>query len=388
MKPFVELSFMPDAMASGNQTAFHYKANVTPPADYNLWAGLIEKFAGHIIDRYGINEVCTWPFEVWNEPESSYFWSGGQEAYFKLYRTTAGALKKVDERLLVGGPASGGEKWIEDMIVYCEENNVPLDFISSHHYPTDIGIGFSHPMEERMAKSKRGILKEKTLATRKKAGKYPLFYTEWSSSPGNRDIYHDMPYAAAFLVKTIADNQGLTDVYSYFAFTDIFEEMQTASTPYHGSFGLLNIYGIPKPAYRAFQLLHDTGTERLPVAGEINETLEVLAVKKSSAELSLLLYNHNLPLAPIKEEEAVLVIKGLSGIKAATLRRVDEEHCNPRKLWIEMGSPEYPDQVQLQQLWKASELKEEAITCENSGEATIFRVSVMPHGIAAITITI
>ncbi len=54
--------------------------------------------------------------------------------------------------------------------------------------------------------------------------------------PVSRDIYHDMPYAAAFVVKTLADNQGLIDIYSFFAFTDIFEEMQTASTPFHGCY--------------------------------------------------------------------------------------------------------------------------------------------------------
>ncbi len=386
MKPFVELSFMPQDMASGNQTAFHYKANVTPPSDYDRWSELIERFAKHIIERYGIDEVSTWFFEVWNEPESYYFWAGGQEGYFKLYRHTAEALKRVNQRLRIGGPATGGEKWISEMIAYCEENNVPLDFISTHHYPTDIGIGFGHPMEERMAKSKRGALGEKTKLVREIAGNYPLMYTEWNNSPGNRDVYHDMPYAAAFVVKTLADNYGLTDIYSFFAFTDIFEEMQTAATPFHGCFGLLNIHGIPKPTYRAFQILHIMGTERIPVTGGESPTLEVLAVKKASDKLTILAYNHNIPLSPIKEEESMLIVKGLPNNLTATLQRIDEEHCNPRKKWIEMGSPEYLNKEQLQQLLEASEFKDEIINGEDTSEGVVFHLSVPPHGIAVITI--
>lgn len=386
MKPFVELSFMPAEMASGSQTAFHYKANVTPPASYDSWSELIRKFAEHIIERYGIDEVSTWYFEVWNEPESYYFWAGGKEEYFKLYQCTADTLKSVNPLLRIGGPATGGEKWIDDMLAFCEGNGVPLDFVSTHHYPTDVGIGFEHPMEQRMATSKRGALKDKTIKVREKVGEYPLMYTEWNNSPGNRDIYHDMPYAAAFVIKTLADNQGLTDIYSFFAFTDIFEEMQTASTPFHGCFGLLNIHGIPKPTYRAFQLLHSIGTDRIPVLGGEGSTLEVLAVKKQQHQLTIIAYNHNIPLSLIKEEKATLIVKGIPDQAIATLRRVDDHHCNPRRKWIEMGSPEYLNQEQLQQLMEEAELKEEWIKSENTKEGAIFSISVPPHGVLVITI--
>jgi len=241
-------------------------------------------------------------------------------------------------------------------------------------------------MEERMAKSRRGVLKEKAMAVRQKVGKYPLFYTEWNNSPGNRDVYHDMPYAAAFVVKTLADNQGLTDIYSYFAFSDIFEEMQTASTPFHGCFGLLNIHGIPKPNYRAFQILHGLGTERLPVEGGSSPTLEALAVKKGSEKLTIVLHNHNIPLSPIKEESAQVVIRGITRFKSATIQRVDDDHSNPRKAWIEMGSPEYPTKEQIRRLMEASELITEPISGEYHGEDLLFSISVPPHGIAAITL--
>ena len=75
MKPFVEIGFMPECLASGKETAFHYKGNITPPADYSKWNNLIRAFIEHLGERYGIEEIRSWFFEVWNEPNLSFFWS-------------------------------------------------------------------------------------------------------------------------------------------------------------------------------------------------------------------------------------------------------------------------------------------------------------------------
>ncbi len=97
MKPFVELGFMPDALASGNQTIFWWKGNVTPPKDYKKWEDLIRNLTLHFTERYGADEVKTWYFEVWNEPNLSGFWAGTQEEYFKLYMYTVKAIKSVNK---------------------------------------------------------------------------------------------------------------------------------------------------------------------------------------------------------------------------------------------------------------------------------------------------
>ncbi|MEO6993433.1 MAG: glycoside hydrolase, partial [Lacunisphaera sp.] len=109
MKPFLELGFMPSALASGPQTIFWYKANVTPPKDYAKWEAFIAAFTRHITERYGSNEVRSWYFEVWNEPNLTGFWMGttggkteaefapiARAEYYKLYETTARAIKSVD----------------------------------------------------------------------------------------------------------------------------------------------------------------------------------------------------------------------------------------------------------------------------------------------------
>ena len=150
MKPFVELGFMPECLKSGNETIFHYKANITPPSDPDRWVWLIKEFISHLIERYGRDEVRTWYFEVWNEPNldgenglaGGRFWSGNMQDYYELYRITATAVKEIDPLLRVGGPATSNNAHIPDMIAFCKKNDLPLDFISTHHYPTDIVLGY------------------------------------------------------------------------------------------------------------------------------------------------------------------------------------------------------------------------------------------------------
>ena len=126
MKLFVELSFMPGALASGNKTVFHYQANVTPPKSYKEWSNLIEQLVSHLVERYDEDEVKEWLFEVWNEPNLNAFWRGTKRDYFRLYRYTAEAIKKISASFKVGGPATAKSEWIEDFVDYCERNDVPV----------------------------------------------------------------------------------------------------------------------------------------------------------------------------------------------------------------------------------------------------------------------
>ena len=187
MKPFIELGFMPTALASGTQTCFHYQANVTPPADYAEWGRLVQTLTQHLVDRYGIDEVREWFFEVWNEPNLPFFWAGTQEEYFKLYEYAARAIKSVDSRLRVGGPATSVNAWIPDMIAFCQRSGAPLDFISTHHYPTDDPLWRNNdlPWEEFLkvaGQYERGVLYQMTAKARAEAGDLPLYYTEWNTS--------------------------------------------------------------------------------------------------------------------------------------------------------------------------------------------------------------
>ncbi|HEX6426565.1 MAG TPA: glycoside hydrolase [Niastella sp.] len=265
MKPFVELGFMPSALASGPQTIFWWRGNVTPPRDYNKWADLIRNLLLHFTERYGADEVKTWYFEVWNEPNlSPGFWTGSQADYFKLYKYTAQAVKSVNAAYRVGGPGTAGAAWESETIDYCHKNNVPIDFISTHAYGVKQGFldefGNGGTVLDKDPMSVSGDV----LQSRKEIAGSPmpnleLHYTEWSASYTPADPIHDSYHEAAYVLQKLKQVGNAANSMSYWVFTDIFEESGPRFTPFHGGFGMLNTQGINKPVFYTYQFLNRLG---------------------------------------------------------------------------------------------------------------------------------
>ncbi len=383
MRPFVELSFMPGVLASGDKTVFHYRANVTPPKDYVQWATLIRKLVAHWVERYGLAEVRQWFFEVWNEPNLDAFGSGSQDEYFMLYRYTVEAIKSVDSALKVGGPATAANAWIDDFIGFCTKSQLPANFISTHHYPTDAFGQLGDDTEAQLSESRRSVLRDQTREVRRKAGDRPVYYTEWCTSSNPHDPMHDEPYAAAFITKTIMEANGLVQGYSYWTFSDIFEEEYFPSMPFHGGFGLLNIHGIAKPAYRAFELLHALGTEILPVEGT-HPTVDVWVVR-GARFATVLLTNYALPRHPIGTETIQVKLANARPPTRATIRRIDSDHANAKRCWQEMGSPEYLNAAVVAELNAVSRCEPESHLFDFRDGALGFDVTLPPLSVAAVT---
>jgi xylan 1,4-beta-xylosidase len=384
MRPFVELSFMPEILASGRETVFHFRGNVTPPADHDAWATLIRELVGHWVERYGIAEVSQWFFEVWNEPNLPVFWTGTQGDYFKLYGHTARAIKAVDASLRVGGPATAMTAWIDELLDYCERNRLPVDFVSTHIYPTD-PLGFEGAnTEEQLANSPRHLMRDRAKLVREHSRERPVYFTEWNISSNPRDPYHDEPFAAAYAAKIALETDPFVAGYSFWTFTDIFEENYFPSIPFHGGFGLLNLYGVPKPVYRAFQLLHGLGCERLPVAGT-HETVDAWVVRKGRS-ITVLLTNHAQPRHDIVTQLVDVRLTDAPAPLAACIERIDEDHANPRRRWREIGEPEYPSRSQVEQLEAASRLVKEPLDFSYEDRTVRFEVDLPPHAVAAVTL--
>jgi xylan 1,4-beta-xylosidase len=383
MRPFVELSFMPSALASGKRTVFCYEANVTPPKDYKQWSMFIERLISHLVDRYGEREVSQWFFEVWNEPNLKQFWSGSQREYFKLYRHTVETIKSVSPSLKVGGPATAKSEWIEEFVDFCERNDVACDFVSTHHYPND-SFEKDGDVEERLFKAQRGIMREVAQNTRAHSRNRPVYYTEWNSSSFPWDPLHDDPYAAAFVASTILEANGLVDGYSFWTFSDIFEENYLSSVPFHGGFGLLTVHDIPKPTYRAFELFRDLGDRQSLVDG-LHETVDCSVIRKDSS-VTLMLTNHTTPGHSIETEELHIRLDNAPEPAGARIRRIDEDHANPKRLWKEMGEPEYLSDKDLERLEEASELVSEKQPVGFHDGTVSLKVRLPPHAVAAITI--
>ena len=383
MRPFVELSFMPNALASGAKTVFAYEANITPPRDYKQWSKLIDALVSHCNERYGKKELREWFFEVWNEPNLSAFWAGTQREYFKLYRHTAETIKNIDASFKVGGPATAKSEWIEDFVKFCDRNEVPADFITTHYYPTD-GYEKVKDTAAQLFKSQRGIMRQVAEDTKRHAAGRPVYYTEWNASSDQRNPLHDEPYAAAFVASTVMEANGLVEGYSFWTFSDIFEEYYLPSVPFHGGFGLLNLHGIPKPTYRAFEILHELGNKQSLVDG-LHETVDCSLVQKDSS-VTILLTNHATPGHSIETEQIEIRLDNVREPIAASIRRIDDDHANPKRVWVEMGQPEHLSRKQIDQLEAASQLATETQRFKYDDGTITLKTSLPPHAVAAITI--
>lgn len=292
MKPFVELGFMPSALASGDKTIFWWRGNVTPPRDYEKWEALIRNLTQHWTERYGEEEVKTWYFEVWNEPNlSPGFWSGTQADYFKLYAYSAKAIKSVNPSYRVGGPGTAGAAWESEMIDFCNKNNHPIDFISTHSYGVKQGFLDEHGNSGTVLSKDPMSVSGDVLQSRKEIAASPmpnleLHYTEWSASYTPADPIHDSYHEAAYILEKIKQVGNAANSMSYWVFTDIFEEAGPRFTPFHGGFGLLNIQGIAKPAFYAYQYLNKLQNTELA-----NADSRSWASKDAKGNVQLLLWD-------------------------------------------------------------------------------------------------
>ncbi|MGH7639217.1 MAG: GH39 family glycosyl hydrolase [Gemmatimonadaceae bacterium] len=388
MKPFVELSFMPEELASGRATVFHYLGNVTPPRRYSAWADLVRDLATSALARYGAAEVSTWPFEVWNEPNLRAFWRGTRDQYWRLYGATARALKTVHPDIPVGGPATAQNAWIEEFLEMSEREELPVDFVSTHHYPNDAFAGSTMDTETQLAHAQRGFLREQAQDARRRARGKPLYYTEWNASSDSRFPLHDESYAAAFIVKTLLDGCGLADVYSFWTFSDLFEENAFPAQPFHGGFGLLTIHGVAKPSYRAFEYLHKLGTKLVTPVDGTHPTVDAWVVRNDEThEAAAVVTNHTFPRHEIVLERVLLHLTTTRRPRSAAVVRIDDDHGNAKRCWMEMGSPQYPSRSQVDELHAASVVDLRPHPVRVDGSVVRVEVDVPPQGLAMVFLT-
>ena len=294
IKPFVELGFTPKALASSPASIFYWKGNTSHP-QLAGWTDLINAFARHLEERYGNEEVRSWYFEVWNEPNLSGFWEGAdQQAYFALFDATSRALKAVDPALRVGGPATAGAAWIPELLEHVKTTNTAIDFVSTHTYGVEGGfLDENGKSDTKLSSSPDAIIGDvRKVRQQIQASSFPdlpLYFTEWSTSYTPRDAVHDSYISAPYILSKLKEIKGLAQGMSYWTYTDLFEEPGPPTAAFQGGFGLLNPDGIRKPAFFAYKYLHAlTGNE---IASDDPESM--LAVK--DGDLSAVLWDFHQP---------------------------------------------------------------------------------------------
>jgi len=354
VRPFVELSFMPRKLAF-NPDALHpfwYKPNVSPPKSLERWDALITELARHLIARYGIEEVAQWHFEVWNEPNID-FWGGipRDKSYYALYEHTARALKAVNPRIRVGGPATAAAAWVSEFLQYTVRNHVPVDFVSTHAYADDtvenlFGSNEEIPMDERVCRAVRKVHDEihnSALPT------LPLFWTEWNVQGMKQS--RDTLFVGPALANTIRQCDGLVDLLSFWTFSDVFEEGGPIRRPFEGHFGLRAKGGINKPSFYAFSLLHRLGDRRME-----NAASNVLATRRSDGSMVIAAWNLVDPDQTGSEAAMRLNFQHVAPNAAVDISLLDE-HSDTLAVYRSLGSPEYPTVAQVRQMNQATALR-------------------------------
>jgi len=413
VRPFVELSFSPEPLSPVHNTTFWWRADGSPPSDYSKWGDLVQAFVKHCIDRYGIDEVRQWYFEVWNEPNlyQSFFRGGSQEKYFELYKITAQTIKTIDSQLRIGGPATSNFNmdgdaikkaqatgkpfdplsipwrpvWIEDFLRYCHDNKLPVDFVSTHPYPQDFAI--DEPGRPKGKGFRRSIDSTRDdLHTMRKmidASPYPkaeIHLTEWNSSPSPVDHSHDSLAAATFVAKTNLESIGLVDSLSYWTFTDVFEENRKTDSIFHGGFGLINYQEIPKPAFHAYRFMNELGDELLAQTPG-----GVVSRDSKTGYITAVFYNYppeikvSLPVSDTlaaadqidnsgSARDLAFNVDHLPANASFLIETLDKEHGDAVAAWEAMGEPEPPNREQTAALEKlASDTKKQIVRADEEG---------------------
>jgi xylan 1,4-beta-xylosidase len=380
VRPFVEMSFMPRALAASDKPhAFWYHPLPSPPKDYAKWEQLVYNFAKHLVDRYGVNEVSQWYFEVWNEPNID-FWTGEpkQSTYFELYDHAARAVKRADRRLRVGGPATAQAAWIPDMIDHSIQAGSPLDFVSTHVYGNDLskdvfGTDENIDRSEMVSRAVQKVSKQVKASARPDL---PIIWSEYNASYKNEVDVTDSAFMGPWLANNIRLCDGLTAMMSYWTFSDVFEEQGVIQTPFYGGFGLIAEGGVPKAAFNAFAMLHRLGDQRSQP-----DLANALVTRRSDGTFAIAIWNYAAPGTVGDTARSVHITvdgAGWSGTPRYHVQILDPDHGSALGVWRSMGSPVSPTEEQYKRL-----RRDAAVTRKLEGTSTFMLPS---HSLALVEV--
>lgn len=368
MKPFVELSFIPGALRSNDATTCYWKAYKSPPASYEKYGALIEAFVRHLEGRYGHDVVKTWRFEVWNEPNLKNFFTGTRDDYFKVYAAAARAIKRVSADFRVGGPASAGTGWLNEMMDFCEKNLVPLDFISTHFYGNSAEPDGSGKKVFLM-RTDPDAMPKKVKAVRAKLEANALYrgielqFNEFSSSFNPFDPIHDAYQSTPYLLNALKKTEGITSSLAYWAFTDIIEEIGEVNTGVcFGGWGLMDAHGLKKPAFFAYKYLNQLGETELinpdeqswvcRTASGVQALLWQYTLLDQEGVPNNLFYKGIFP-APLKQQATLRVENLKNGSYRLEVYRTGYQANDTYTAYANMGAPKSPGEAQMKLLAEA-----------------------------------
>lgn len=370
LKPFIEIGYMPEQLASEKKYIFAWKANISLPKNIEKWNNLIKNFVIHLIERYGIDEVRSWYFQSWGE--WPFFESEGN-AVFNFLKNNYHIIKNVDSKLKIGSRVDI-EK-LEDFMSFVKEEKLGLDFLAVCVYslvpiepfksisevlksisvseniviPQD-SIRFASYGHENFISEE--IYRYNKILNRNKGVINEVFITEWNSSPSQKDLLHDTCFKASFFAKNILDNFDKVNSMAYWSFSDIFEETKTSNHTFHGGLGFITNNGIKKPIYYVYQLMNKLGNYLIKRGNDFivtkseNSSIQILAFNYCHfANLYQKCYSEDITqedrynVFNEKTKNISFLLKNLQGEMIEKIYRINKENGSAFDKWLEIGAP-------------------------------------------------
>ncbi len=391
LRPFLQISFMPIDLASDPSKMIDmWHFNTSPPKDLSKWDKLIEAFVSHLITRYGQEEVSTWPFVIWNEPDGSldsFGWESPHE-FFDFYRHTYHQIKAVCSKIQVGTPsllpqANGDQNWILNFFNYAETNDCQADFMNIHYYDNDFSNQHSDtfntfslsnlakpcPMNEDPFAFTKFINGIKQYQKNLRINNFPIYLTEWNLTISQRDLINDTCFKSCYLAKNLLENYDRLESFGYWVLSDFIEEMPIPDDLFHGGLGLFTSNGIPKANYNVFRLINQL-EDQLIARGN------GYFITKSESKITGILYNYehfsklfatgilfdvtkDNRYAAFSEKKQALFTFKFAGLpfKNCLIKEsiINQEHGSSYDAWVKMGSRNELNQEELETINQMSE---------------------------------
>jgi len=273
LKPIIQFSFMPSALAKDPSRRL-FGHLVSEPADLSAWRELVRAVTLHLLERYGEEEVRSWHFCVWSQPDTpqSMYGFSSTEAFYEFYRQTWLAVKSCSRHLSFGTPPTfyivekDYENWYLPFLRWCRSNGCMPDFLNFHYYDTALTpdatdsqdlFGFVYSMTLRSIPDGFGNFTDQVRSERERLGlrSTPIFLTEWNNTPSQQDLLNDTCFKSCYIVKNILENYDRLDGFGYWSLTDWMGEAPLPKELFFGGLGLFTVGGIPKASYYALWLL-------------------------------------------------------------------------------------------------------------------------------------
>jgi xylan 1,4-beta-xylosidase len=402
VRPFVELGFMPKDLAATvpgiTEYQLHYPrptmggASNNPPKDYRMWGELVRHYVAHLVARYGRDQVSTWYFEVWNEPDIGY-WHGTPEEYFKLYDYAVAGVKAALPDAKVGGPASTGPAnpkaaaFLDSFLRHCLNDKsaadgkpVPLDFISFHPkgHPVLVNGHVRMGLSNELQAAEAGF---QIVAKYPQLRYVPIILSEadpegcaaCSAKENPANAYRNGPLYASYTATAMKALFGLQDETNVNLVAMLTWAFEFENKPYFEGFRTLATNGVDKPILNLFRMaglmsgerVMTTSTGQVPLDAMVktgvrqSPDVDALATKAERGA-AVMVWNYHDDDLPAPASDVQVTVAGIpAGVKRVLLEhyRIDETHSNAYTAWEAMGSPQDPTEAQYVELKAAGQLQ-------------------------------